>query len=945
MRALTITLLVLSACDPTDGTPKTETGEVDTGDAVVDTDDTDDPDDREDADGDGYTEDCDDNNPDVHPGAAEICDGLDNDCNELVDDSAVDALAWFLDDDGDGYGDPEEETLACEAPVAHVANADDCDDADARFNPSAIESDCEDPSDYNCDGSVGYADDDNDGFAACAECDDSDADVNPDADETCTGVDDNCNGLTDDQDPLLEGGSTWYADADGDGVGTSRVTTEACEAPDAYVASSNDCDDLDASTYPGAPELCDETDNDCDGSVDEGVGFTWYADADGDGYGDAASSTTACDAPPGYSANGDDCDDSAPSAHPGGVEVCNGADDDCDGVVDGPSALNATTWYADSDSDGYGDAATSTDACSAPSGFVADGTDCNDADTGANPGATETCNGVDDNCDGTTDEASAIDATTWYADADGDGYGSSTTPQTACSAGAGYVADDTDCDDSNASANPSATEICDGIDNNCDGTTDVGLLLTWYADFDSDGYGSTTVSQEACTAPAAYVSDNTDCNDVDAAIHPGATEICDAADTDEDCDGAADDNDLEGATGTTPYYPDLDGDGYGDQSDSGTGYCDDAGALVADNSDCDDSATGGAINPGATETWYDGTDSDCDGASDYDADGDGFDSDAHGGADCNDVNASFNTSCYLYTFTSHQFTTCGTSGRTGPSLSTCQSSYTTTGDWDNSTSYLNMTVNGIQRWTVPATASYRISATGAAGKSNGNSYSGGVPATIQGDINLVQGEIINILVGQEGTSNTQHGNENGGGGGSFVVRDTGTEPLVIAGGGGGAPSHSYSSGCTRTNGNGQLGTSGKTVNCQGTGAGGTSGNGGSTTGSHQGGAGGGLTGDGADGNPHCNRPQGGDAFVNGGAGGAAQSCYGAADGGFGGGGAGELAAPGGGGGYSGGGTAGQWSSYADYGGGGGSYNAGTNQSATVSGSGNGSITITLLELN
>jgi hypothetical protein len=391
------------------------------------------------------------------------------------------------------------------------------------------------------------------------------------------------------------------------------------------------------------------------------------------------------------------------------------------------------------------------------------------------------------------------------------------------------------------------------------------------------------------------------------------------------------------------YYPDLDGDGYGDQSDPGTGYCDDAGTMVTDNTDCDDTATGAGINPGVTETWYDGVDSDCDGANDYDADGDGIDSDAHGGADCNDNNASINANCYLYTFTSHDFTTCGTSGQNGPALSTCQGSYSTS--WDSDTSYFNMTVNGIQRWTVPATASYRITAAGAAGQTNSNAYAGGTPATIQGDIDLTQGEIILILVGQLGNSNTAHGNENGGGGGSFVVRDAGTAPLVIAGGGGGAPSISYSAGCTRTNGDGQLGTAGKTVNCYNTGTGGTSGNGGSATGSAVGGAGGGLIGNGATGGGHCSSSGGGASFLNGGVGGEDGSCYGPAQGGFGGGGSGGLGSPGGAGGYSGGGAAGQWSSHADYGGGGGSYNAGTNTSGTVSGSGNGSITITLLELN
>jgi len=825
--------------------------------------------------------------------------------------------------------------------VGHVANTDDCDDTDARFNPSAIEADCTDPNDYNCDGSVGYTDDDSDGFAACAECDDSDADVNPDADETCNGIDDDCDGLPDADDPDLVGGSTFYGDSDGDGYGGQQYEAVACEAPPGFVDNSDDCDDLEPLSYPSAAEVCDDKDNDCDGAVDEGVGFTWYADADGDGYGEAASSTTACDMPPGYSANGDDCDDSAPSAHPGGVEVCNGSDDDCDGVVDGQSALNATTYYADADGDGYGDGASSVTACEAPSNHVTNDGDCDDTSAAANPGVDEVCDGADNDCDGTADEASAVDASTWYTDSDSDSYGDPSTAQISCTAPSGTVLDATDCDDTSTTVNPGATEICNGVDDNCDGATDEGALTTWYSDFDSDGYGSSSISQEACTAPAAYVSDSTDCNDVDGAINPGAQEVCDVLDADEDCDGNADDSDGS-VSGTTDYYPDTDGDNYGDAAAAPTAYCDPPGGVVTDNTDCSDTLA--SINPSATEIWYDGVDSDCDGASDYDADSDGFDSTDHSGTDCNDNDASVGGDC-VYEFSTHDFTTCGTSGATGPALSTCQSAYST--DWDDNTSYLNMTVNGIQRWTVPATATYRVVATGAAGQTNSAALSGGTPATIQGDIDLTQGEIILILVGQLGVGNSvNHGNENGGGGGTFVVRETGTEPLIVAGGGGGAPSANNSTGCTRTNGDGQLGTSGKTVTCSGTGAGGTSGGGGSTAGSNQGAAGGGLTGDGGNGGGHCSSSIGGDSFINGGTGGSGGSCYSPApDGGFGGGGSGALGTPGGAGGYSGGGAAGSWSGSADFGGGGGSYNAGTNQSSAVSGSGNGSVTITLLELN
>ena len=821
MRSSSLLILLLVGCREPD--PETKESGGDSG-GVVETGQVQD----EDRDGDGFIDDCDDDNPDVFPGNTEFCDGLDNDCDSLVDEDAVDALTWYADADDDGFGDPAASTEACEAPTGHVANDSDCDDTDARYNPGAIEADCADPADYNCDGSVGYTDADGDGFAACEECDDADPDANPDGTEVCNDVDDDCNGLVDGDDPNLQGGSTWYADADSDGYGGTQFQVVDCEAPLGYVANSDDCDDLNGDSYPSAVEVCDEEDNDCDGSVDEGVGLTWYADADGDGYGDATSATTACDMPAGYSANGDDCNDSAAATNPSAYEICDGIDNNCDGTTDDASALNTSTWYADTDGDGYGDAGNATDACSAPTGFVADGTDCDDAEAGDNPGATETCNGVDDNCDGTTDESSAIDATTWYVDLDGDGYGASTT------------------------------------------------------------------TQSACSAPQGYVADATDCDDLDSGTSPGGTEVCDALDADEDCDGAADDADPEGAGGKFTWYPDTDGDGFGDSGDAGALYCDAPTSVVLDNTDCNDASV--SIYPGAAETYYDGVDSNCDAGSDYDADGDGFDSDAHGGTDCNDTDATIVDTCFLYTFSTHDFTTCGVSGRTGPGLSNCQSTYSTTDNWDEDSNYLSMTVNGIQRWTAPATASYRIAATGAAGQDNGNSHTGGAGATIQGEFDLTQGDIIDILVGQKGTSNTQHGNENGGGGGSFVVVNSTNSPLVVAGGGGGAPSISYSAGCTRTNGDAQLVTSGKTVSCQGTGAGGTGGSGGTTSGNYSGGAGGGLSTDGANGIAHCNTPQGGDAFVNGGAGGEANSCYGPADGGFGGGGAGELASPGGGGG-------------------------------------------------
>ncbi len=628
MRSLPLLiLLALPGCREDNGKPDDSSGPVDT------------DHDPEDADGDGFTDDCDDNNADVFPGAAEICDGLDNDCNNLVDDDPTDDTLFFEDADADGFGNPDESTWACEAPAGWVVNDLDCDDTSALFNPGAIEADCEDENDYNCDGSVGYTDADADGYAACADCDDTNASANPDGVESCNGFDDDCNGLTDDEDPLLQGASTFYADADSDGFGGSQFSTEACEAPEGYVDNDSDCDDLNADTYPSAAEICDEEDNDCDTDIDEGVGLTWYADVDGDGYGDSTTAVTACDAPQGYSANGNDCDDTSPSARPGGVEVCNGVDDDCDGTIDGASALNATTFYADNDSDGYGDAASAVTDCEAPSNHVSNDSDCDDTSAATSPAADETCDGSDNNCDGAIDEASATDAATWYADADNDTYGNASIFQAACTAPAGHVADSSDCDDTSSTTNPGATETCNGVDDNCDNSIDEGVLSTFYADFDNDGYGSPTVSQEACTAPVAYVSDNTDCNDVNASVRPGGTEVCDAANDDEDCDGFADDNDPEGATGTTLYYPDADSDGYGDSLDTGVAWCDPPSGIVNNNTDCDDTATGTDIHPGATEVC-DSIDADCDGSLDDDAQ-----DNCHTLAACTDPGTGYTCSC------------------------------------------------------------------------------------------------------------------------------------------------------------------------------------------------------------------------------------------------------------------------------------------------------------
>lgn len=506
--------------------------------------------------------DCDDTHAAIFPGAPELCNEIDDDCDTLVDEGVGDY--WYPDSDLDGFGDPGAGLQACEAPLGYLADATDCDDADTNVNPEALEvcngidDDCDAAIDEDDAGDAltWYADVDGDGFGddtlptyACAaptgfvsdatDCDDGDSSVYPGAPELCNGVDDDCDGGVDEDDAA--DATIWYEDADHDGYGGATTAT-ACDAPAGYVNNSDDCDDSVGETYPGAPEQCNDVDDDCNGSIDDGVSTsTWYADTDGDTYGDAGSTIDDCAVPSGYVGDATDCDDTQVSVNPGAVEACNGIDDDCDGSVDEGAASGSTAWYTDSDGDGYGDASTSTLACDPPAGTVADDTDCDDGDDTVNPGAAETCDGRDEDCDGVADNG--VPTSTWYVDADGDGYGDPWLTITDCAAPVGYVATNDDCDDANSGIHPFATELCDSVDQDCDGAIDEGLsTYTWWADADGDGYGDASVSTTSCTAPAGYVRDDDDCEDGDAAINPGATEDCDTLDN--DCSGYADDGGL-----------------------------------------------------------------------------------------------------------------------------------------------------------------------------------------------------------------------------------------------------------------------------------------------------------------------------------------------------------------------------------------------------------------
>jgi large repetitive protein len=529
-----------------------------------------------DQDGDGVAagDDCDDQDATVFPDAPELCNGVDDDCDGEVDEDGD--TMFYGDADGDGHGDPAVSELACEPPAGWVSTDDDCDDADAA--------------------------------------------VFPGADEVCNGIDDNCDGELDPPD------RTWFLDDDGDGYGDALVSDSACAAPEGYVGDDTDCDDADAAVSPGATEVCNGVDDDCDDVVDEDLLVVYYLDSDGDGYGGEGTTMSACELPAGYADNVDDCDDTDFAVNPAAVEVCGGVDDDCDGLVDDadPDVDTSTgdLFYVDADLDGYGDPTATVQACGTGGGAVSDATDCDDTVATTNPGATESCSGVDDDCDGLVDDADdSVDlstGTTWYTDADGDTYGDAGAAVSACSQPAGTVADDTDCDDSTADVSPAASEICNGIDDDCDGdiddddsSIDTSTHTTWYGDGDGDGYGEPTTTTTACDEPSGYAALDTDCDDADSAISPGADEICNTID--DDCDGDIDDDDTSLDTTTADvWYSDSDADGYGDP-DTEVYACVEPSGVSDLDTDCDDADPD--VNPDGTEACN-GYDDDCDGTAD-----------------------------------------------------------------------------------------------------------------------------------------------------------------------------------------------------------------------------------------------------------------------------------------------------------------------------------------
>jgi hypothetical protein len=538
-----------------------------------------------DEDGDGYAPisaggtDCDDANPAINPSAIEQCDEVDNNCNGFVDDDPIDGLLWHLDSDTDGYGGQLLSEEACTAPAGYVDNTDDCNDLDGAVYPGATElcngldDDCDGELDDNAPAAqTWYLDNDGDGVGglwltqeACSmpqgyagdsnDCDDTNAAVYPTAPELCDGNDNDCDGSLgsdeidddgdgvtecsqdcDDTNPLIFPGSVELCDGIDNDCNVSTVAgTGETDADGDQALACNDCDDdpvTGPAAYPGAAEICDGADNDCDGTVDIGATneTTWYFDADGDTYGGFLLTQQACTAPTGYVASSTDCAELDPNSYPGAAELCDGIDNDCNGTVDDGAGAAGTTWYGDSDTDTFGDPGTALVACSQPAGFVSNSLDCDDGDTATNPSSYEICDGSDNNCDGSVDESSALDAEDWYIDNDGDGYGVVGVSISACDQPAGYADNFADCDDNTttgANHYPGNTETCDGVDEDCDSLVD--------EDFDQDSDGAFDENDAGCAS--TYAASVLDCDDFDEDTNPGGTEVCGDGD-DQDCDGS-----------------------------------------------------------------------------------------------------------------------------------------------------------------------------------------------------------------------------------------------------------------------------------------------------------------------------------------------------------------------------------------------------------------------